>query len=100
MYRVRGNVDILTNKVDGDDYEVMDMLHIVTNAAFRETLRSAIANNNVTRCTTRDLIGDVAGKAELAVIPTNFDLGDRVSRCQIRSAQFEIDVNKLLAIKR
>lgn len=96
MYRVRGNVNILANKVDGNDDKIMNVLHIVTNAALRKVLRGAIADNNVTRCTTSDLIGDVAGKAELAVVPADFDL--RVlSALHVRT---DVNIDKCMAINR
>lgn len=74
MYRIRRNVDVLAKKVDGNDDEVMDVLHVITNAALGEVLRGAISDNNVTRCTTGNLIRDVAWNAELAVVPPDFNL--------------------------
>lgn len=74
VHRVRGNIDVLSHKIDGNDDEVMNVLHVVAYAALREALRSAVSNHDITRCTTSNLISDVAGKAKLAVIPTDFDL--------------------------
>lgn len=74
MHRVCGNVYVLADELDGNDHEIMDVLHVFTNATFREILGSAIADDNVTRCTTSDLVSDVAGQAKLAVVPSDFDL--------------------------
>jgi hypothetical protein len=78
MHRIRRDVDIAANDVDRDDNKIVDVLHIFTNAALGEIFGSSITNDKITRGTASDFIGYMTGKAELAVVPTNLDLG-RVS---------------------
>lgn len=74
MHRVRRDVDVVTDNVNRNDNEIVDVFHIFANATLSNILRNSAANDNVTRCTTSNLIGYMTGKTKLAIVPSNFYL--------------------------
>lgn len=75
MDGVGGYEDVATLLVDlhADDHKVVYMLQIIPYPLFVEATRNTIADDNVAGCARGDLVGDVIGHAELAVIPADFD---------------------------
>lgn len=74
MDRVRRHVDIAVLGLHIENDKVVDVFHVLADLGFGELACSA-AEDKIAGCADGDLIGDVAGKLELAVRPSYFDLG-------------------------
>lgn len=73
MNRVGGDVGVLPIEGDLDDNEIVDMLKILTNG-FLRMLRVRIVDDQVSSSSNGNLVGDMARKDELTIIPTDLNL--------------------------
>lgn len=84
MHRIGRNVAFACVKADFDHSQVVDMLKMITDL-FLGLLDVAVMNHQVSCGSHTYLFGNMSGKNELSLIPTDFDL---TSVSGVRRLQF------------
>lgn len=73
MYRIGGNVSILSAEADFNDNQVVDVLEIIPDDFFG-MLRVPILDDQVSGSTDSYLISNMPRQDELTIIPANLSL--------------------------
>jgi hypothetical protein len=71
---VGGNESVAVTEVDGDDDEVVNVLHVLSDATFSETSIPSSTYANVPCCSVGNFGGDMVVEVELTFSPAYFDL--------------------------